>query len=158
MPRYVCYLFHFSYQTFQGRTPRAPFTSNGGGYGRFHGVVGIYSLNQLEIWPGSITNATYHFLTKHIFRNYFWMREAACRKSKCGHISTFHTIYWYLFSKFLFWVTVIRFQSVMAVRDDLGVGALQFARHHPFSSWLSSMVVCFAGDLDFLKVMTKIHQ
>lgn len=32
------------------------------------------------------------------------------------------------------------------VRDDLGLNATTFSRRHPLSCWLSSMVVCFAGN------------
>ncbi|CAD5216355.1 unnamed protein product [Bursaphelenchus xylophilus] len=32
------------------------------------------------------------------------------------------------------------------VRDDLGLNATGFSRRHPLSCWLSSMVVCFAGN------------
>ncbi|CAJ0951520.1 unnamed protein product, partial [Mesorhabditis belari] len=37
--------------------------------------------------------------------------------------------------------------SAIAVRDDLGPSALQFARQHPFSCWLSTMMISFAGTL-----------
>ncbi|KAK6048550.1 hypothetical protein COOONC_13945 [Cooperia oncophora] len=33
------------------------------------------------------------------------------------------------------------------VRQELGVTALAFSRRHPFSCWLSSMLMCFAGGL-----------
>lgn len=35
----------------------------------------------------------------------------------------------------------------LAVRDDLGSGALAFSKKHPLSNWLSSMVSIFAGGM-----------
>uniref|UniRef100_A0A183BU17 Uncharacterized protein n=1 Tax=Globodera pallida TaxID=36090 RepID=A0A183BU17_GLOPA len=34
---------------------------------------------------------------------------------------------------------------ILSVREDLGSNFAAFSRRHPFSCWLSSMVVCFAG-------------
>ncbi|KAK6739345.1 hypothetical protein RB195_021024 [Necator americanus] len=34
-----------------------------------------------------------------------------------------------------------------SVRGDLGASSLPFSRRHPFSCWLSSMLMCFAGGL-----------
>uniref|UniRef100_A0A914H1Q5 Trimeric intracellular cation channel type B n=1 Tax=Globodera rostochiensis TaxID=31243 RepID=A0A914H1Q5_GLORO len=34
---------------------------------------------------------------------------------------------------------------ILSVREDLGSNFSAFSRRHPFSCWLSSMVVCFAG-------------
>ncbi|EYB96444.1 hypothetical protein Y032_0150g2756 [Ancylostoma ceylanicum] len=34
-----------------------------------------------------------------------------------------------------------------SVRADLGASSLPFSRRHPFSCWLSSMLMCFAGGL-----------
>uniref|UniRef100_A0A914Y2Q0 Trimeric intracellular cation channel type 1B.1 n=1 Tax=Panagrolaimus superbus TaxID=310955 RepID=A0A914Y2Q0_9BILA len=36
---------------------------------------------------------------------------------------------------------------IASVRDDLGTNGPTFSRRHPLSCWLSSMVVCFAGNL-----------
>jgi len=35
---------------------------------------------------------------------------------------------------------------IATVRDDLGTNASSFSRRHPLSCWLSSMVICFAGN------------
>lgn len=37
--------------------------------------------------------------------------------------------------------------AALAVREDLGSGALTFSRKHPLACWLSTMLVTFAGGM-----------